>query len=119
MAVDLSTDQYAESRRFMEACLGFTLNDVPREARWTQVSQGEGTDTYELAFSEKQPSGAVVLSRWRITVDPMTKLPGNLEGFRRAPATKEWKSELRTEVRYLTDDEMKMVLAERHIPWPR
>ncbi len=35
----LSEQQYSRARRFIDACLGFTLSDVPADAKWSRVAR--------------------------------------------------------------------------------
>jgi hypothetical protein len=110
---NMSQRQYANGRRFIDACLGFGL-DAVRGAQWTRVSEGQGgdADTYELVY----PDGT---RKWTVVVDPSTRLPKELQTLWRASTALEWKCLLRTEVRYLRAEEMKRAFESRHIPWPR
>jgi hypothetical protein len=109
-AMDLSDRQSANARQSTDACLGFTLGDIPPGAKWTRVHDdvvvGEDIEAYELTYTEGSRAGNVFLWNWRITIDPLTMLPRESEGFRKLADEAEWHPMLRTELQYLTEDEM-------------
>ena len=115
-AIPLDEREYAVYRRLMNACLGFTLKDIPHDAKWTHVSGTEKTDTYELTYLEKGSSGVAISWRWRIALDPSNQRPHALETSWRASPRDDWKGVLRTEVRYLAEEEAKTVFAAPPIP---
>jgi hypothetical protein len=114
--VDLGEREYVNSRRDMDGCLGFTLNDVPSSATWTRVDDNgaEDLETYELTYSELALSGATAFRKLKITIDPTTKLPREVQRFRRAPSEDEWDHQETTKLQYLTEVEIKADLEEQH-----
>jgi hypothetical protein len=115
--IDLSEREYADSRRLIDACLGFTLTNVPPGATWTRVDDNgaEDLETYELTYSEQALSGATAFRKLRITIDPTTKLPREVRGFHRASAQDDWNHLETTRFQYLTEDQIKTALEEQHL----
>ncbi len=111
---ELSDRQYTNARRLMDGSLGFTLRDVPADATWTRVDDGlaEGAEVYELAYTQQDPSGTVVLLKWTIIVDPLTRLPEEVLAFHRLPADDEWNTESGGVFEYPTESEITAVLGE-------
>ncbi len=105
---DLSDHQCAEVRRALDACLGFTLGDVPNGSKWTRLDDdsAQGVEAWELSFAERDHSEIAFLRRIAISIDPVTRLPSEVRSFRKRPAESEWHCLLRTECQYLTDAEM-------------
>jgi hypothetical protein len=113
---DLSETQRTNVRRSMDACLGFTLGDVPAGAEWTRVEENVAPDVevYELTYTEQSRSGETAfLWKWRIPIDPVTRLPKEAQAFRKTPTEDEWHYLSRTELQYLLDDEMATILNSR------
>ncbi len=111
---ELSDRQYANARRLMEGLLGFTLKDVPADATWTRMadSLAEGAEAYELAYTQQDPSGTVVFFKWTIIIDPLTRLPQEIQAFHGLPADDEWNAESRRVFEYPTESEIAAVLGE-------
>jgi hypothetical protein len=105
---DLSETQRTNVRRSIDACLGFALRDVPAGAEWTRVDENVAPDVevYDLTYTEQSGTGATALRRWRISIDAVRRLPKEAHAFRRATTEDEWHSLSRTELQYLTDEEM-------------
>jgi hypothetical protein len=111
----LNEQQYHIARHLIDACLGFTLTDVPADAKWSR-RQGDtigDTDVYELTYTERDRSGASVLRRWMLSIDPVTKLPKEGQAFRRPSDQEEWVRQWRMECQYPTPDEMAAIIGSR------
>jgi hypothetical protein len=99
----------------MEACLGFTLSDVPADAKWSR-RHGDAVgdnEVYELTYAEPDHSGATVFRRWTISIDPVTRLPKESQAFRRPSDQSEWTYQWRMECQYLAEDEMAAIIGLR------
>jgi hypothetical protein len=109
---ELTGPAYAKARLLMDACLGFTLNDIPPGARWTRVEEdaAENTETYELTYSRQLTSGEILSVKCMIIVDHSTGLPKEMQAFRRAPTDDDWHYLSRMQLQYLTDDEMTTII---------
>ena len=107
----------ASTHRLMATSLGFTPGDVPSNATWTRVGDksAEGLETYELTYSEQAPSGATAFRKLRIGIDPATKLPREVQRFRRVSAQDQWNHQETTTVQYPTENEIEAVLEEQHL----
>lgn len=116
---DLTEREYAQSRQYMVACLGLTLEDVPRDAKWVRQGADGDVDTYELTYSIRVSREDTDFRRWRITVDRLTGLPREVLAFRRGTSTSERNPELTIKVGYPTDEQMRAAYSVHHIPWPR
>jgi len=105
---DMTETQHGNVRRSMDACLGFTMSDVPTGAEWTRVEENAASDVevYELTYAEESRSGMTALRKWRISIDAITRLPKEAVAFRRATTEEEWHPLSRTELQYPTDDEI-------------
>jgi hypothetical protein len=106
----------ASTHRLMATSLGFTPSDVPSNATWTRVGDktAEGLEVYELVYSEQTPSGVIAFRKLTIVIDPATKLPRELQRFRRVSAQDQWNHQETTTVRYPTENEIEAVLEEQH-----
>ena len=107
----------ASTHRLMAASLGFTPGDVPSNATWTRVGDksAEGLEIYELTYSEQTPSGAIAFRKLTIVIDPATKLPREVQRFRRVPAEENWHRLEIARVQYLTEDEIGAALETQHL----
>jgi hypothetical protein len=112
---ELTGPAYARARLLMDACLGFTLNDIPPDAKWARAGEdaAQNTETYELTYSRRLPSGAILSVKCMIIVDHSTGLPRELHAYRRTPTDDDWHYVSRTQLQYLTDDEMTTVIKAR------
>ncbi len=107
--------QSVEVGRAIDACLGFTPHELPPSAKWTFIGDNvaEGSEVYELSYTEPGPIGEVLLRRLEITIDPITRVPREVRVFRKARAEKDWHYLTRIECHYLTEDEMAAVIRSR------
>ncbi len=105
---DMTETQHGNVRRSMDACLGFTMSDVPAGAEWTRVEENTSSDVevYELTYTEESRSGVTALRKWRFSIDAAKGLPTEVLVFRRATTEEEWHPLSRIELQYPTDDEM-------------
>jgi len=112
--VELSDLEYANTRRLMDGSLGFTLGDVPADATWTRVddSLAEGAEVYELAYTQQDHSGTAVFLKWTIIIDPLTRLPQEVQALHRLPADDGWNFDSRGVFEYPTESEIAAVLGE-------
>jgi len=112
---ELTGPAYAKARLLMDACLGFTLNDIPPDAKWARAGEDavQNTETYELTYSRQLSSGEILPVKCMITVDHSTGRPKELQAFRRAPTDDDWHYLSRTQLQYLTDDEMMTAIKAR------
>jgi len=108
---ELSDQQYSRARRLMDTCLGIAINDIPANRKWNRVDDDNtgSFETYELAYVEQDRSGATALRKLRILIDPATKLPEEVQAFRRIPAEDEWHHLWKEEIQYLTKHEMEAI----------
>ena len=109
---DLNERAYANVRRTIDACLGFMVSDISSRARWTRADDhaAEGIEVYELTYEDRSNPNTVLFWKWKVRIDSLTRLPREVQTLRRTPSGKEWRRLGRTEVQYLTGDEMTAVL---------
>jgi hypothetical protein len=112
-ATELSGSQYANVRRTIDRCLGMTLNDIPRDAKWSRVRDNAAGDieVYELTYVERNRSGATAFRKWTISIDPATQLPREIHAFRRVSSQNEWLYQWRMECQYLAESEMATIIS--------
>ncbi len=111
-ARQLSEQEYSRAHRLMASCLGFTLSEVPADAKWDRrhADVGGDTEAYELTYTERDRSGATVYRKWTISIDPVTRLPREAQAFRRPSDQSEWVYQWRMECQYPTADEMAAII---------
>ena len=114
---ELSERQYANARWLIDVSLGFTLNEVPAGARWARADDNaaEGAEVYELTYTLEDATGRSSFRKRRITVDPLTALPREIQNFSRRSAQEGWSYESKREFRYLTEDDITALLDEQHL----
>jgi hypothetical protein len=112
---ELSESQCANIRHMIGSCLGFTLNDLPADKKWNRVDDNsiDALETYELAYTEQDQSGTIALRKLRILIDPVRKLPREVQASIKILSEEEWRHLWREEIQYLRDDEMAAVLSSR------
>jgi len=117
-SADLSERELAGARLLMNNCLGLPSKEILRDAHWTHASNDgvKGIETYELAYTEQSQSETALLWMWKIHIDPVRKLPAEIQGFRKAPFEDQWHCLRRTEFQYLMPNEMASVLKREHVP---
>jgi hypothetical protein len=81
--VELSEDDCARVRGWMDGILGFASVDVPIGAPWRQMSRdaAKGRAVYELTCDEQILGGGDSVYRWEVTLDAATKLPQEIREF--------------------------------------
>jgi hypothetical protein len=111
---DMNDLEYATVRLMVDSALGFDFRTIPAGATWTRVPEGTSDkgDLYELACTAQTSLGKTLLLKWKITIDPLTQLPQQIEDFRMMLGQEEWRHIGRREYRYLTDGEMAAVMGE-------
>jgi hypothetical protein len=114
-ATDLSEIQCANVRRTIDRCLGLTPSDIPADAKWIRTDDNiaEGTEVYQLTYAKRDRFGMTLLHRWTINIDPLTRLPREVQAFQRPLARNEWLYAWRMECRYLAEDEMAATIGLR------
>ncbi len=63
-----------------------------------------------MMFVGEDSLGKTYFVRCLVTVDPVTKLPKEVQRFERQSAEHEWDLKSKTQFEYLTDDEMAAVM---------
>ena len=105
----------AGARQLRDGCLGFTLRDVPADAKWTRVgnsSANAGYEVYELTYTKHTDFGTALL-KLDISVDLSTRLPREVQAFRRSSTEELWHHMSRTELHYPTEEEMAAIVGSR------
>jgi hypothetical protein len=110
----LDERQRVGARRAMDACLGFTLHDVPADAKWARVGNvAGGLELYELTYAERDDSRVESLRKTDISIDPLTRLPREIRAFRRLPTEDTWRHVSQRTLHYLTEEEMAAIMGSR------
>jgi hypothetical protein len=71
---------------------------------------GADVSVYELKRSLPSHTDRVVWHRWRVFIDPATRLPVRIESFRQETETEDWRLVQTTEFNYLSRPEMESAL---------
>jgi hypothetical protein len=109
----LGRQEYANARRLMDSCLGFSMAGVPSNAEWNRVGAEDDhtTDVYELTWMDRTYSNATFFRKYEVVVDRSTKLPKMTKVFlRRNGIQTEWECRAATVFTYMTTDEMRSVI---------
>ncbi len=111
---DVGEDECVKVRRMVDGALGFDSSSTPAGATWTRIPEAssEGDELYELTCMGQDLFGRPFFRKWVVTVDPVTRLPKQVEAFVRQSPEHEWDCRGRREYRYLTDAEMATVMGQ-------
>ena len=120
--VSLSEDGIAGIETKISGSLGLTpfydISDIPDDAEWNTVADDaletatESVEVYDLSWAVKAYDGSVVFQKWRVFVDPKTKLPRRTERYQKFSADSEYTLESVRVVEYLSNREIQEVAKE-------
>lgn len=108
--------EYDGSRRLLARYVGglFANSSADDELSHVESAPSGPTDTplsvYELERTLPTHTDAVIRHRWRVSLDPETRLPVRIESFRQDAETGEWLLTQTTEFDYLSGSEMESAL---------
>jgi hypothetical protein len=92
------------------------LSVVPGNAEWNRIADrslevtAKGIEVYDLTWSERTHDGSTVFNKWRIFVEPETRLPQRTEFYQKASDDVGYTLHLAKVVEYLSDGEMRKVI---------
>lgn len=115
----LSADRRAMLKEGLETAFGMLPFDspasIPAGFQWGQVDSAarslDGSDVYELRWTEPRGQGTEVQRKWRVTVDSKAGLPRRAEYSQRQPTDPDYAPETTVTVEYLTRDQVQAVIA--------
>jgi len=120
----LTEERLVDVKKKMSGSLGlmpfYDISEIPAEHRWDCVTDecagtiAEDVEVYDLKWTEKSHYGITVFKKWRVFVDPKTKLPQKIEWYEKsaADADGEYVLILVTVVEYLSNSGMQTILEE-------
>jgi hypothetical protein len=117
----ISDDIINETKGKMSGSLGlmpfYDISEIPVSAEWTRANingfeVSNGTEIYDLTWTEKAYDGSVVLKKWRLFVDHRTNLPQRTEFYEKLPADINYNLRTRKAVEYLSDSGMSEAIKE-------
>jgi len=94
------------------------ISEVPHDAEWTRVTDvrlkgsTRNIEVYDLTWGEKAYDGSIVFKKWRVFLDPTTKLPQRTEFYEKSPADSEYNLRSVKVVESLSDSEIQEVIKE-------
>ncbi|KPJ66354.1 MAG: hypothetical protein AMJ43_08425 [Coxiella sp. DG_40] len=118
----LSAEMIAEIQNTVTGSLGlmpfYDISDVPPDAKWSRVDKeglkevNAGIEIYDLEWLGKTHRGSDVFCRWRVFVDPETKLPQNVERYQKLATDSRYNLIYIRIVEYLSDNEMQEIIKD-------
>jgi len=96
----------------------YDISDIPDDAEWNAVvddaleTAAESVEVYDLTWIRKAYDGSVVFQKWRVFVDPKTKLLQRTERYQKLSADSEYTLESVRVVEYLNSSEIQKVIKE-------
>ena len=112
--VELSEDDRAMVRGWMDRILGFASVDVPAGAPWREMSRdaGKGRAVYELTCEGRLLGGGDSVYRWEVTLDAAKKLPQEIREFQDTRTQEPGRLLSVREFRYLSRTQMATEIRE-------
>jgi outer membrane lipoprotein-sorting protein len=94
------------------------ISELPHEAQWSRVTDvslkgsTRNIEVYDLTWGEKAYDGSIVFKKWRVFLDPTTKLPQRTEFYEKSSADSEYNLRSVKVVESLSDSEIQEVIEE-------
>lgn len=94
------------------------ISTLPKDAQWhrladTSVSGDTSIlEVYDLIWVEKSYSGPAAKNKWRVYVNPETKLPQRTELYQMLPGEQEYVLKLLKVIDYPTDDDVQAIIKQ-------
>jgi hypothetical protein len=94
------------------------ISEVPHDAEWIRVTDvslkgsTRNIEVYDLTWGEKAYDGSIVFKKWRVFLDPTTKLPQRTEFYEKSSADSEYNLRSVKVVESLSDSEIQEVIEE-------
>jgi len=118
----LTKDDAADIEKKMTGSLGLIpfsdISKVPPDSEWSRITDdglegvSEGTEVYDLIWTEKTHGGSALFRKWRVFADPKTNLPQKTEFYEKSPADSEYTLASVIVVEYLSDSEIWTVIKD-------
>jgi len=117
----LSEDKINVIRTEMSGSLGlmpfYDISEIPANAEWSRAGRTgleveEGTEVYDLSWSDKAYDGSIVFWKWRFFVAAEINLPKRIEQYKWLAESVESTVETIMVVEYLSDSELQKMIKE-------
>jgi hypothetical protein len=117
----LSSEMITETKKMMTGFLGLVpfanVPAIPNDAEWNRagndlVSSTEAIEIYELTWSDKTEAGVSRFNKWLFFIDSKSNLPQKIKSYRKLNFDTEYTFLTTTEIKYLSDSEMGVVVNE-------
>jgi len=117
----LLTETITATETLMAGFLGLVpfadVSAIPKDAEWSRVGNDieYNTETfkiYELTWSDKTDAGIGRFNKWLFFIDSKSNLPQKIKTYKKFTFDTEYTSLTTTEVNYLSDSEMGVVIKE-------
>lgn len=114
----LSYEDTAKIKTMISGSLGLMpfedISAIPKDAQWHRLADASdapnNVEVYDLLWVEKRYSGPSASNKWRMYIDPETKLPRRTEFYQMLPGEQEYVLKSSKVIDYPADDETKEML---------
>jgi hypothetical protein len=94
----------------------YHVSNIPEDAEWRRVADDsiettvQGTEAYELVWTDKKYSGSPVVRKWRVFADPHSAFPRRAEWYQRLGADDEFTLETTILIDNLSEAEVQSAI---------
>ncbi|MCJ7730509.1 MAG: hypothetical protein MUO27_11630 [Sedimentisphaerales bacterium] len=121
-ATQLEENALAATEEKISGSLGLMpfedISTLPKDTQWHRLvdttipRDTSSLEVYDLLWAEKRYSGLSTLNKWRVYVDPETKLPRRTEFYQMLPVEQEYDLKSFKVIDYPTDIEMQAIIKQ-------
>jgi len=121
-ATQLEENALAATEKKISGSLGLVpfedISTLPKDAQWhrladaSEAKDASSVEVYDLLWADKSYLGPSAFNRWRVYVDPETKLPRRTEFYQMLPGEQEYVLKSFEVIDYPTDSGMQEIIKQ-------